>query len=865
MRVQSLAIVAPSPVPLRSGGAERLWEGLASAARRAGLEVDVIKLPVRERHLADLLSGYASFAALDLRHVDMVITGKYPAIAVDHPNHAVWMLHPLRGLYDRWPTHLDDSLRSYRPSRLPSRLVDAHGRAAALTSHPGSLAGPLAEIAHLLQEHRADVGPDDPHLQIPSAFARDIVHRIDRACLSPLRVSVHAAISSEVANRPDYFPSEVRPLVLHPPLSFGGAEHGPTSRTSERNLAIEKPEHTTARTTDQRPNGGERPVRALVAGRIEQAKRVELAIAAAAEAAQLGCEITLDIAGSGDDESRIRALAEQTNQGRAHPIVTLHGRVSDQELESLYRDADVLLFTPPHEDFGYVALEAFAAGTPVLAPNDGGGAVELIEHGVNGWVVDATPNAFAQQLAEIRTIPPQRWSEICEAATETATKLTWQHVIHGLTSPPQRRAGDTLRVVAVSTYPVHQLGQGGPERVWNLLRPLADAGAEVEIVSLAADPTLAGRFALADRFSETAVPHSRRHADAETQIRLVTGPVAVSDIAAGLLWPATPDFTRVLTHTLRDADVVVLIQPYLVGAVLALRPEGMPVILDAHNHESRMKAEMLPRNEAGQWLLAHTERFERAAVEASVVVTPSTEIDAEALAADFADGDVRPRFVVVPNGATVQPHEPTRVLEDESKAAARARLAETVDIPPEVPLAIFVGSGHPPNIEAGRTILELASLLPDVTFLLVGRHSELLSSTGHHPNVRPMGRVDDAEYHTALAAADLALNPMASGSGSNLKLTAYFAAGVPAVTTLIGARGIEDPERYATVCGPTAPELAEAIRTVLSAEGAAIAATRAAAARDLVEDSLDWRVLGGKFAGVVIAEARAYRTAHPTP
>lgn len=924
MRTQSLAIVAPSPVPLRSGGAERLWDGLASAARRAGITVDVIKLPVREQNLPDLIDGYAAFAALDLRHVDAVITGKYPAIAVDHPHHVVWMLHPLRGLYDRWPEHLNDAWRSYQAGRsdqsgrsdqarrLPARLGDALQRAAGLTAHTSSFAAPLAEIAGLLRAHRDEAGPDDPHLQIPSVFARDLVQRIDRACLSPRRVSTHAAISREVAARPGYFPPEANPKVLYPPLvlvdpapsntapsNTAPSNTAPSNSASRRAESAQLPQAPAGRLQDEqttdsagsedvgaavaRPDDRVRtPLQVLVAGRLEQAKRVDLAIDAVRLAADDGCDIALTIVGTGDDESRIRSLAERANEGRHHPIVSLAGRVSDAELADWYRQSDVYLFTPPHEDFGYVALEALAAGTPVLAPIDGGGAVELIDDQVNGWVADATARAFADRLVVVAALSAQERAELGAAAQASAARVDWAATVDSLLSDTERPRREVPKVVAVSTYPIHQRGQGGPERVWNLLRAVATRGAEVEVISLTADPSLSGRFALAERFHETAIPHSRRHADAETHIRLVTGPIAVSDIGAGLLWPATPDFTRELSNALADADAVVLVHPFLISAVMALRPDGLPIVLDAHNHETRMKSEMLPKNEAGDWLAGHTQRFERAAIRAASVVTPTTETDADALANDFAEpGADTPTFEVIPNGATIgrstEPHvDPTRrsntdsagtyhTASDAERAAARTRIQTLVEIPDGSPIAIFVGSGHPPNIDAGQRILDVAALLPDVTFLLVGRHSELLRPNSHQPNVHLMGRVDESEWHDALAASDVALNPMTSGSGSNLKLVAYFAAGVPAVTTAIGARGIDEPETYAEICGPDPRELADAVTKVLSPEGQPVAQLRAVAARMMVSDTLDWRTLGSRFATLVLDEADKFRATHGAP
>jgi glycosyltransferase involved in cell wall biosynthesis len=50
-----------------------------------------------------------------------------------------------------------------------------------------------------------------------------------------------------------------------------------------------------------------------------------------------------------------------------------------------------------------------------------------------------------------------------------------------------------------------------------------------------------------------------------------------------------------------------------------------------------------------------------------------------------------------------------------------------------------------------------------------------------------------------LAAADVAVNPVEAGSGSNLKLAEYVAAGLPVVTTPVGLRGYEAFRAHVTV------------------------------------------------------------------
>ena len=68
------------------GGAERLWLGLQQHLNAvAGHDCELIKVPVREGNLLELVRAYRSFAELDLSHYDRVISTKYPAWAVSHP------------------------------------------------------------------------------------------------------------------------------------------------------------------------------------------------------------------------------------------------------------------------------------------------------------------------------------------------------------------------------------------------------------------------------------------------------------------------------------------------------------------------------------------------------------------------------------------------------------------------------------------------------------------------------------------------------------------------------------------------------------------------------------------------------------
>jgi glycosyltransferase involved in cell wall biosynthesis len=92
----------------------------------------------------------------------------------------------------------------------------------------------------------------------------------------------------------------------------------------------------------------------------------------------------LIIAGDGDD--RVRLENEAKGLGLTDAVSFL-GRVTDEQLESLYRDCSFFVMPSSEEGFGLVFLEAMRAGKACLATK--GAAEEVIEDGVTGVIVPA--------------------------------------------------------------------------------------------------------------------------------------------------------------------------------------------------------------------------------------------------------------------------------------------------------------------------------------------------------------------------------------------------------------------------------------------------------------------------------------------
>ena len=78
--------------------------------------------------------------------------------------------------------------------------------------------------------------------------------------------------------------------------------------------------------------------------------------------------VQLIIAGKGDDEKEIKALARKLKLKNVKFI----GYVADDELVKVYNSCDAFISASPNEPFGITFLEAMACGKPVIAINNAG-------------------------------------------------------------------------------------------------------------------------------------------------------------------------------------------------------------------------------------------------------------------------------------------------------------------------------------------------------------------------------------------------------------------------------------------------------------------------------------------------------------
>jgi glycosyltransferase involved in cell wall biosynthesis len=674
-----------------------------------------------------------------------------------------------------------------------------------LVRHPRHISYLVHTLRVFYDRFAGEFGDGTPELR----RQRSLIQALDKSALHPSRVHRHFTIGHTNYRRlldADPFWRGIPYEVLHPPATVTGF----------------KP-----------PRPGQY---FFLPGRLHRWKRADLVIRAMQ---RLERDIPLKIAGTGEDESQLRRLAGDDAR------IQFLGRVSDEQLVELFAGALAVPFVPVQEDYGLVMVEAFNSRKPVVTCVDSGEPVHFVKHGVNGLVVEPTADALAGALESLIE-RPERAAEMGDNGFQSVAHIRWESIasrlVHSIdgsrsTVPVTRAEPPRLNVVVLDMQPIHPACGGGRLRLLGLYHAL---GAHLPTTYLGTYdwPGPGHRdHQLTPTLREIDVPLSERHFAASDDWRRLAGDKTVIDASFPMLAHLSPDYVQAVKAEAREADVVVCSHPWvypLVADVLG-RP-GQLLVYDAHNVESVLRYRLLADTEIGLRIVRHATAVERDLCRRADLVLACSREDRELFHRLYETPFGK--CLVMPNGTFVG---------DAPGDAARRDSKRRLGLGHQ-PLAVFIGSLYPPNEEAAAFICtQLAPAMPGVTFAICGGvgaaiDREALARRGIG-NVRITGVLDDAGRRDYLQAADAAVNPMFSGSGTNIKMFDFMAAGLPVVSTPTGARGIDLSESALHICAPA--EFAGALQRIL--HDREYAARLGAAARRLACDSYAWERLSPRL------------------
>lgn len=397
-----------------------------------------------------------------------------------------------------------------------------------------------------------------------------------------------------------------------------------------------------------------------------------------------------------------------------------------------------------------------------------------------------------------------------------------------------------LNVLVIDMQPITPAVGGGRQRLLGLYHALGDDIHATYVGTYDWRGERERDVPLTPGLRERLVPLSAaHHAAAEQAADRMAGRVVIDLVFADQA-SLSPEWMADVRARLAGADVVVFSHPWCYPPFADdLRPHQR-IVYESHNVEAVLRASLHQDLPQAADLLRRVTGIELALCRRADLVLACSQDDVDTFNRVF---DVPwSKLRLVPNGIFAF----AEAVPDEA-ARAGARRERGID----GPLVVFLGSDYGPNNDAARFIAgTLAPALPDVAFALIG---SCCNAVGEAPsNLHRLGILPEENKRAWLRGATIAVNPLAAGSGTSIKMFDFMAAGLPVVTTAIGARGIESPGGAVFVVAPL-DGFVPALRALLDDPARCEAMGRAA--RNAVEAQYAWERISPALGHLLRKEA----------
>ena len=350
-----------------------------------------------------------------------------------------------------------------------------------------------------------------------------------------------------------------------------------------------------------------------------------------------------------------------------------------------------------------------------------------------------------------------------------------------------------LKVLALCHFDVIEPKGGGQIVVFNFLDKLSRYF-EITLLSLNAYGSPEKEVQLSPNFRQIVIPQSYKQAkimwDAEKKFNkeLTEGLFDVIQIGYAHL---NRKFFNTVKEFAAQSNVIIFEHPYLFDLVKDTAHNNI-WLYHAHNHEHKLKKILLNNSPE---LLNRIHEIEKNVCSSCDIILSPTENEKSSLQDDYNVPD--DKFIITNHG--VNTSSIPFITRDEH-IAYKSRYSKYIN----KSLILFVGSWHPPNLEALEFIIDvLAPVNKDFVYLILGSVKDYYERKYKNKtvpqNVVLLGSVDEQNKWEYYRLSDIAINPMFSGAGINVKMIEYMAAGLPIVSTVFGARGIE-MSKHAVLC-----------------------------------------------------------------
>ncbi len=345
-----------------------------------------------------------------------------------------------------------------------------------------------------------------------------------------------------------------------------------------------------------------------------------------------------------------------------------------------------------------------------------------------------------------------------------------------------------VKVVVLDMQPIDPPVGGGRIRLLGLYHGL---GADLPTTYVGTYDWPGEKFRkhrLSDTLEEVDIPLTNEHFRESEKWQAKAGGKTIIDTSFHQLAHLSPQFVEYAKNEVLKADIVIFSHPWVYPLMKKeLKQNKQLIVYDSQNMEGLLRTELLDDGAFGTEIVKEAVKVEYELCHTADITLACSHEDREMFHKMYQVPFKKIR--IVPNGVFTE-----NILPADRKKRENAK--KKLGLEGKI-LSIFIGSAYAPNIEAANVICQtLAPELPQITFAICGGVGNSLDKklldNEKGSNVIVTGLMDETEKLQYLAAADIALNPMSSGSGTNIKMFDFMAAGIPVVTTPVGARGIEN-------------------------------------------------------------------------
>jgi len=476
-------------------------------------------------------------------------------------------------------------------------------------------------------------------------------------------------------------------------------------------------------------------------------------------------------------------VCEGLQEDQTTSNIQLLGLVSEETKQDLLHGCDIAL-NPMFSGSGtnLKMLDFMAAGLCIITTPLGARGLSM-ENDFHGAVIDA--KYFVRAIQDLANDKKKR-SEFQKRTRDLATeKFDWDAIGDKLKHLLEIKM--SRRVLMLNDYPMTPVTAGGKIRLQALGKELAKSGHAITLLTLTSEQN--GSHHLHQRgFEEINIPRSQA-LRALDKVNSTKANCSTDDVNAGAHPKLNRNYVEALKKESRKADLILLNHCYMSFYANMVRG-NTPVIYESHNVETLLKERLYENNRTGLSLIEKTKELETTALRMAKYITCVSDRDLQEFS-QMIDLD-QSKAAVAPNGVDCSAVEPI-AYEDRPKIRKQFGLGTETT-------CVFLGSGHPPNAEAVRFLLEdVAPENKSITLLIVGSVCGWFHSVKIPENVVLMGMLSEQVKDAIMLHSDIALNPLFTGSGSSLKVPEYLRAGLPILSTKTGARGFDDHDHNGIV------------------------------------------------------------------